>query len=218
MPHLKGAFIDAGAGILGGLPNIVVFQFNPDRVTRTPTLVFPPQPADGAGPRDATQQPGQPTEVVSFMLRVDASDQLAAFNPIAVGAGVLPALSAIERLMVPRPSVELDLAALSGGPQPYTNPPERLPTVLLVWGPWRILPVNVTSLSISETLYDETLNPVHAEVTVSVQVLTPSQIDRESKLARGAYEYSQGVKEAMAALNLANAAEIGVNPTLTGVL
>ena len=33
--------------------------------------------------------------------------------------------------------------------------------------------------------------------------------------ARGAYSYSQGVKEVMAALNLANAVEIGVSATLS---
>jgi hypothetical protein len=42
MAYLKGAFINLGAGLLGDLPNIVVFQFNPDRVTRTPTLASAP--------------------------------------------------------------------------------------------------------------------------------------------------------------------------------
>jgi hypothetical protein len=41
MAALKGAFIKLGGGLLGALPNIVVFQFNPDRVTRTPRLVQP---------------------------------------------------------------------------------------------------------------------------------------------------------------------------------
>src|SRR4051794_9555712 len=148
MPHLKGAFINLGAGLLGGLPNVVVFQFNPDRMTRTPSLVQPPPPDDGSGPRDATQQPGQPTESFSFMLRLDASDQLAAANPLAAATGILPALSAIELLMVPRASLTIDLSALSETSGPHTSPPERLPTVLFVWGPWRVLPVNITALSI----------------------------------------------------------------------
>jgi len=37
------------------------------------------------------------------------------------------------------------------------------PTVLFVWGPGRILPVRVTGLSITEKLYDEFLNPTHAD-------------------------------------------------------
>ncbi|HMQ33826.1 MAG TPA: hypothetical protein PKD53_24040, partial [Chloroflexaceae bacterium] len=107
-------------------------------------------------------------------------------------------------------SLSIDLFGLSGGDAPYQLPPERLPTVLFFWGPFRILPVAMTSLSIEETEYDQLLNPLRAQVSVSLQVLTPSQLSGDD-LARGAYDYSQGVKEVMAALNLANAAGLGVS-------
>jgi Contractile injection system tube protein len=197
------------------LPNIVVFQFNPERVTRTPSLVQPPPPSDGSGSRDANQQPGQPSESYGFSLRIDATDQLANSNPIAAASGILPTLSALELLMIPKSSLSLDLFNLGGGAKPHQHPPERLPTVLFVWGPFRIFPVNITSLSIVETQYDRLLNPVRAEVTVNVQVLTPSQLAKDASLARGAYAYSQGVKEVMAALNLANAVDIGVSANLS---
>jgi hypothetical protein len=87
--------------------------------------------------------------------------------------------------------------------------------VLFFWGPFRIVPVNITSLSITETRYDQLLNPIRAEVSVNVQVLTPSQLATDATFARGAYAYSQGVKEVMAALNLANAAEIGISGALS---
>ena len=106
MAALKGAFIKLGAGLLGALPNIVVFQFNPDRVTRTPRIPQPPQPSTGAGNRAANQQPGQPAESMSFSLRIDATDQLAQSNPVAAASGILPTLSALELLMVPASSPE----------------------------------------------------------------------------------------------------------------
>jgi len=119
-------------------------------------------------------------------------------------------------LQVPSSSLSIDLFGLSGGaPKPYQLAPIKLPTVLFFWGPFRILPVTVNSLSISETEYDTLLNPVRAEVTVNLNVLTPSQIGDSSSLAKGAYKYSQGVKEVMAALNLANAVEIGVSSALS---
>lgn len=211
MALLKGAFINLGAGLLGALPNIVVFQFNPEQVTRTPSLVQPPAPSDGSGSSDANQQPGQPSESYKFSLRIDATDQLASSNPIAAASGILPTLSALELLMVPKSALSIDLFNLSGGGGPHQHPPERLPTVLFVWGPFRIFPVNITSLSIVENRYDRLLNPLRAEVTVNVQVLTPSQLAKDATFARGAYSYSQGVKEVMAALNLANAVEIGVS-------
>lgn len=215
MPALKGAFINLGAGLLGALPNIVVFQFNPERMTRTPALVQPPPPTDGSGTHDANQQPGQPSESISFSLRIDATDQLARANPIAAASGILPTLSALELLMIPKSSLSIDLFNLSGGPKPHQHPPERLPVVLFVWGAFRIVPINITSLSITETQYDQLLNPIRAEVSVSLRVLTPSQLAKDDTFARGAYTYSQGVKEVMAALNLANAAEIGVSSALS---
>jgi hypothetical protein len=170
---------------------------------------------DGSGKRPASQQPDEPSQSISFSLRVDATDQLAQSNPIAAGSGILPTLSALELLMVPKSSLSIDLFNLSGSKnKSHQHPPEKLPTVLFFWGPFRILPVSITSLSITETQYDPLLNPVRAEVSVNLQVLTPSQLN-DATLAIGAYKYSQGVKEVMAALNLANAAQLGVSTSLS---
>ena len=215
MAALKGAFINLGPELLGALPNIVVFQFNPDRITRSARLVQPPTPATGAGQKNTNEQPGKPDESISFTLRVDASDQLAAGNPIAAANGILPTLSALELLMLANSAPSIDLFGLAGGTAPATHPPDKLPTVLFFWGPLRILPVNITSLSISELLYDTSLNPVRAEVTVNLQVLTPDQIGANDTLANGAYIYTQGVKQVLAALNLANAVDFDVSANLS---
>jgi len=215
MGALKGAFINIGAGLLGALPNIVVFQFNPERVTRTPSLSRQPQAPDGSGNHPAVQQPDYPTESISFSLRLDASDQLAGSNPIAAASGILPTLSALELLMVPASGVSLDLFSLAGGgSKPFQLPPLNLNTILFFWGPFRILPVVISSLSITETEYDPLLNPVRAEVSVSLRVLTPSQLS-DSTLAIGAYNYTEKVKQVMAALNLANAVSMGVGSVLS---
>ena len=212
MATLKGAFINLGAGLLGGLPNIVIFQFNPERVSRTPSLAQLPKTPVGAGQVDATQQAAAPTESFSFTLKLDASDQLAESNPIAAASGILPTLSALELLMVPKSAMTIDLASLAGSTSTkFVSPPAKLPTVLFFWGPFRIWPVTVNSLSVTETEYNTLLTPVRAEVAVSLQVLTPSQIDPQATLARGAYQYSLGVKQVMAALNLANAAQLGLS-------
>jgi hypothetical protein len=214
MAALKGAFLNFSAGILGALPNIVVFQFNPDRMTRTPKLVRPPAPDTGAGHKNTSEQPGKPGETIGFTLKVDASDQLASSNPIAAASGILPTLSALELLMMPKSALTIDLFGLSGGSAPATHPPDKLPTVLFFWGPFRILPVHITTLVINEMLYDTLLNPVRAEVTVSLEALTPDQIGDDT-ISNGAYDYTLGVKQVMAALNLANAVEFGVSAALS---
>jgi hypothetical protein len=218
MVTLKGAFLNLGAGLLGALPNIVVFQFNPDRVSRTPTLAQPPARPVGAGARDATQQASGPTESYSFMLRLDATDQLAQASVVAAANGILPALSALELLMMPTSRMSIDLFGLAGKKTaPYANPPTRLPTVLFFWGPFRIWPVTVNSLSVNELQYDQLLNPVRAEINVTLQVLTENQI-KDAPLALGAYRYSFGVKQVMAALNFANAAKLDASASLSLIL
>jgi len=214
MGALKGAFVKFDAGLLGKLPSVIVFQFNPAQVSRRPGLVHVPMKSDGSGKRPATQQPDQPTESISFTLRLDATDQLAQSNPIAVASGILPALSALELLLSSKKPAAADLTSLAGKKKPRQHPPEKLSSVLFFWGPFRILPVVVTSLGITETEYDPLLNPIRADVAVELDVLTPLQLG-DAKVAIGAYTYTQGVKEVMAALNLANAAQLGFTSSVS---
>lgn len=214
MAALKGAFLNFGAGLLGVLPNIVVFQFNPTQVSRTPAIPRRPQPCTNSGATNANQQPCPPSESMSFTLRIDATDLLAQGNPIAAASGMLPTLSALEMLMVPQGSPSLDLLSLSGSTGSHQSPPSSLPTVLFFWGPFRILPIAITSLSVTETEYDTLLNPIRADVSVNLDVLQQSQLAGDM-LGNAAYNYSLGVKKAMAALNLAYAVQFGVSSSLS---
>jgi len=214
MAALKGAFLNFGAGLLGALPNIVVFQFNPTQVSRTPAIPRRPQACTNSGATSAKQQPCPPSESMSFTLRIDATDLLAQGNPIAAASGILPTLSALEMLMVPQGSLSLNLLSLSGSSGSHQSPPTSLPTVLFFWGPFRILPIAITSLSVTETEYDTLLNPVRADVSVNLDILQPSQLAGDT-LGNAAYKYSQGVKETMAALNLAFAVQFGVSSSLS---
>ena len=79
-----------------------------------------------------------------------------------------------------------------------------MPPVLFFWGVWRILPVLINSLSITETDYNQLLNPIRAEVSVSLQVLTTQDLDSPDSIEYKAYKYTQQAKEAMAVANLAS--------------
>src|SRR5208283_1986813 len=113
MAALKGAFLSFGAGLLGVLPNVVVFQFNPAQVTRNPTLPQPPPVSTNSGATDALEQPALPGESISFTLRIDATEQLAQSNPIAAASGILSTLAALELLMTPSSSLSIDLTSLA---------------------------------------------------------------------------------------------------------
>jgi len=60
------------------------------------------------------------------------------------------------------------LLGLGGGGGSASVPAQQLPLVLFIWGPWRAVPVNVTSVSVVEQEFDPLLNPVKAAVTVLV--------------------------------------------------
>ncbi len=200
LPTLKGAFVRYDDGILGTLPNIIIFQFNPETMTRNPYIERKPQES-GIGKNQKLQVVSAPSESISFTLRLDATDQLARDNPIAKQSGILPALSSLELLMHPKERIELvDISK-----DFFKYKPESLPLVLFVWGVFRVLPVVITNLSITEMEYDARLNPTRAEVSVTMDVITPPNV---SDFAERAYLYTQSIKKGMAALNLANSAEL----------
>ena len=172
MPALRGAFIKLEGGRVGSLADAIVFQFNPETVSRTPTLASPPRRPLGAGESDANDQPGEPSESISFSLRIDATDELSERDPDAQIYGILPALAALELLLYPRSALARGLSGEATA-APHRHPPEELSTALFFWGEQRILPVAVTSLSIFELEYDAALNPIRAEVSVNLDVLTP---------------------------------------------
>ena len=97
-------------------------------------------------------------------------------------------------------------------------PESQTPVVLFVWGPGRIVPVRVTTLTITEKLYDPLLNPTHADAQLGLRVLTPEELLVVSgplaPVAKAAYLYSQGLRQVLAVANLANVAEsiIGMLP------
>src|SRR6185436_18328574 len=115
-----------------------------------------------------------------------------------------PAIAALEMMMFPSGTQTINLGSLLGsGNSSAKVPPQQLPVILFVWGPWRIVPINVTSVSVSEQEFDPLLNPIRAEVTISLRVISKDDLDKSS-FAYGAYVWTQANREVNAALNIAN--------------
>jgi hypothetical protein len=114
---LKGALIYFGAPMLIPIPNIVVFQYNPETMSRTLTPWQPPQRdvtvdnttgvASRAGltaqQRYSLSQPYDPAETFSLALELDATDALEnpESHPVAFVSGVADRVAAIEMLLYP---------------------------------------------------------------------------------------------------------------------
>jgi hypothetical protein len=136
-------------------------------------------------------------EAISFELRLDATDALDAGNPVAGQVGIGPALATLELMTQPKGESVLAeaLGPLLGTAGFRAAAPQNPPMVLFIWGIRRVLPVNINSLTITETEFDVRLNPVRASVAVSLTV-----IEGENSF----YKFSKTATELMAVLNTAN--------------
>ena len=131
-------------------------------------------------------------ESLSFDIRLDATDKLNEGDPITEQLGIAPQLSTLELMMLPKSESIFGRAldALRPGGFSFSrtlNPP----MILFIWGRTRVLPVNIDSMSITETEFSADLHPIRAEVAVDLTVIEGPNAP---------YMYSKGAKETMSGL------------------
>jgi hypothetical protein len=225
---LRGAFVEYGLSLP---PLFVVFQFNPEQVSRSRSLfISVPNAVQRAefaaaarSEREAqyvdlrqyhdryedltdvreAQEVSVQEESISLELRLDATDALNEGDVLAEQFGILPQLATLELMVLPKSESLLGAALgalLGGGSGGYSlTRSENPPLILFIWGRKRVLPVNINSLSINETMFSADLNPLRATVNVNLTVIEGKNL---------AYKYSKAMLEAMSVLNLANIADI----------
>ncbi len=201
---IKGALI--GVDIFNPLASVVVFQYNPDTMTRR----LEPRTAGGDGEKgEAFRLAGPPKETITLSVEIDATDQLEQANPIAVATGVSPTLAALEMMLYPKSALVIANTILSAVGTVEIFPAEG-PMILFVWGPTRVLPVRLASLSITEEAYDTLLNPTRAKAELSLTVLSYNDLKLTSP-GNALFMVHQITKEVMATTNLFNSVQnVGV--------
>ena len=164
-------------------PSVLVFDFNPEEMTRKRTVTIKTGSAPGTRggydfmlptetPRVAQGVSVQP-ESFSFKILLDATDRMNSGEPIATRFGIQPELDTLRTMVEPKaqgPGGVQILASLGmGGARAFQR--NETPSVLLfVWGS-HILPVFLTSVDVVEKAYLPSLLPYHAQVTLTVQVI-----------------------------------------------
>ena len=197
---IKGALV--GVDLFNPLASVVVFQYNPDTMTRR----LEARAASGDGDRGEAQRlTGPPKETITLSVEIDATDQLEQANPLAVTMGIYPTLSALEMMLYPKSAVVIANTILSLIGTIEILPMEG-PFILFVWGPQRVLPVRLSSLSITEEAYDPLLNPIRAKAELSLSVLSYQDL---GVLHPGHWLFlaHHMAKEVMATMNVANSAQ-----------
>ena len=191
---IKGAIV--GIDPFNPVASVVVFQYNPDTVTRTVTAQ-----ASGDNPDqgEALRLKGPPQETIKLEVEIDAADQLEKAEFSATKMGLYPALAALEMLLYPKSALMVANEVLARFGIIEVIPPEA-PLTLLIWGLKRVLPVRLTQLTITEEAFDPELNPIRAKVSLDLRVLTYQDLGLLS--AGGAlFMAHQVAKEAMATIS-----------------
>ncbi len=232
--YIRGALIEFMPTLLIPIPNVIMFQYNPETLTHTWTQPQP-VPAEPHGQRgNPLAVQGYPGEAFAFTLAMDANDTIADGDvgaDLAKVTGIYSRIAALEMLVQPAQASAKDgllgtvtsalAGAISGGSKNKARqvPANKLSVVLFVWGPGRVVPVRVTSLTITEQRFDTLLSPIHAEAQVGLQVLTPEDVnaikgDTLAAVAKAANSYTDSLRQALAVANLVNAADsiIGMIP------
>ena len=197
---LKGALVAYQLPDL--IPAVIVFQYNPEQLTRSLT----PRAASGGGRGDANRTDGPPEETITLSVEIDAADQLEEPDQhgITVASGLHPALAALEGLLYPAfPTVVANQTLAALGSAVILGEPA--PLALFIWGQSRVLPVRVTSASITEQAFDVNLNPILAKADLNLKVLTYRELDMTNP-GYWVYMASFTQKEVMATLNLTQGA------------
>lgn len=194
----RGAII--GLDPTNPVASLIVFQYNPDTMTRTLT---PQMAGEGSGGRtEPLRLKGAPVENIKVDVEIDATDQLAKGDSIATALGIYPQLSALEMLVYPKsPLVILNTVLMAVGTLEVVPP--VAPLTLFVWGPKRVLPVKLTDFSITEEAYDPSLNPIRAKVSLGLRVLSYSDLPL-SHPGYAIFLTHQIVKEGMAIVGSIN--------------
>ena len=210
--YLKGALVEFGLSLP---PLFVVFQYNPEQLTRNKNLSFSApsnyenglvrfhKDTDDLLEIQKCQEVNVEEESVSFEIKLDATDDLNDDDAITKEFGIAPQIATLELMVTPKDEslIGAAVSALLGGNNnafSFTKG-ENPPMLLFIFGRKRVLPVNVNSMNITETHFSTVLNPIRATVSLNLTVIEGTNL---------AYGYSKVMKEVMSVLNLANIADI----------
>jgi len=181
--------------VSSAVSRVIVLQYNPDSLSRT---LQAQATGEGTDRSEALRLKGPPVETLKLEAEIDATDQLEANDATALQSGLFPQLAALETIIYPPVSRILSNHALASAGILEILPMEA-PLTLFVWSASRIVPVRITSFSITEEAFDTKLNPIRAKVSLDMRVLSVTDLGFDHR-GSSVYLAYQRAKELFAAL------------------
>ncbi len=177
----RGALIEYGLSLP---PLALIFDFNPQQISRTRTMTIKTGDAPGSrGGYDFTSPLETPrvaqgvemqAETFSIDILLDATDDMNDGNPIANSFGVQPQIDTLRSMLEPKVQGPLGVRTLAsltpgGGARAFERD-ETASVLIFHWG-LQNLPVFLTGVAQKEVLHLPNLSPYRAEMQLSMQVI-----------------------------------------------
>ena len=207
---LKGAFVEVPIGDSEEPLQPIYFQFNPESLERIKSGKWTSAQSQRQKAEDATRDRDfrrlrdkkvkagfvPEPEKINLTLRFDAIEKsLRAPNQdeVDISKGILSELAALESLMK---KARTEVSVGGSRSAPTLTRTQEIPLVLFIWGEYRIMPITIVSLTITEQKFDYLLNPIRAEVRLSMQVLEEEDAKLNDQAFRS-YQFTEEEKSRM---------------------
>ena len=164
-------------------PLALVFDFNPQQISRSRTVTVRTGNAPGARlgydfqtPLDTplvSQGVELQGELLSVAILLDATDKMNDGDTIAGQFGILPQIETLRSMVEPKvqgPGGLQVLSSLAGGGARAFERHESASVLIFAWG-LQFLPVFLTGVSQNDLLHLPNLAPYRAEITLTMQVI-----------------------------------------------
>lgn len=199
----KGMLFEYGLSLP---PLALIFDFNPQQISRSRTVTIKTGNAPGArlgfdfiSPLE-TPRVSQGVELqgeqISVAILLDATDKMNDGDATAGQFGIQPQIDTLRSMVEPKiqgPGGLQVLSSLAGGGGRAFERQESASVLIFAWG-LQFLPVFLTGLSQNESLHLPNLAPYRAEITLTMQVIE----------SRNPFSMAEKVRQtATAALNVA---------------
>jgi hypothetical protein len=158
---------------------IISLQYNPSKLSRS---LKSQEVGSEGGRAQALRLKGPPEETYTVEAEIDAADQMEHpdQHEEIVKNGIAPMLSALETMVYPESSHLMSNNSMASSGTLEIVPMES-PLILFVWSKNRVIPVKLTSFSVTEDAFDPNLNPIRATVSLGMRVLTIDDLGFDHK-------------------------------------
>lgn len=195
----------------GAALRVIALQYNPATLQRSLTAKTVGEDGDRS---QALRLLGPPKEEYTLEAEIDAADQLERpeQNRTVVEHGIAPQLAALEATLYPPSSRLISNNGLAAAGVLEIAPTEA-PLMLFVWSRNRVMPVRLTSYSVTEEAFDPRLNPLRAKVSLGFRVLSVDDLGFDHRGGNIYLAYQQQVERLAGESRGAALGELG----LTGI-